>query len=267
MKVFFDFNKDATYKYSERQIINDKLKNCDIYDLAKLVGYYKKENLTVSDMYYIIHSICYNYQVRFVSCNVEPELREKLISFGVNIAYSECLDINWTGDMVKVHDKDSIEFYWYGIKRFLDRCLFDNKVIGHKTYLQLTGYNKIAVRIAYYLISINLSCLRGEDATLEMSWYNLAEQINEEIKQEFDSYGISDKEFIYPKIFFKKCKKTQPVRYKKYKARIKAEAEQIQREIQEHREECEEIRRLRNTRMEMYDKACDKAGCALPWLW
>lgn len=268
MQVFFDFNKDTTYKYSEREIIRNKLSlNSNIHGLARLIGYYKKENLTPCDIYYIIKSICHNYQVHFVSCNVEEGLKQELISFGVNVAYSQCLDISWTIDMVKVSNKASIEGYWYGIKRFLDICLFDNKTIGHKTYLQLSGHNKLAVRIAYYLISTNLHCLRGEDATLEMSWYDLAEQINEETKQEFDNYFVDYKEFVYPKSFFKRCKKTQPERYEKYMSRIKAEAEQIQREIQEHRQKCEEIRRIRDARMEMYDKACDKAGCALPYLW
>ena len=268
MQVFFDFNKDTTYKYSEREIIRNKLSlNSNIHGLARLIGYYKKENLTPCDIYYIIKSICHNYQVHFVSCNVEDDLKEELISFGVNIAYSVCLDMKNTINMPHVHEKDTIEGYWYGMKRFLDRCLFDNPVILHKTYLQLTGQNKVAVRIAHYIISTRLHGVSGQDMTLEMSWYDLAQQINEEVKNEFDRYSENDKEFVYPESFFKHCKKTQPKRYEKYRARLKEESDRIQREIQEHREKCEEIRRIRDARMEMYDKACDRAGCALPWLW
>lgn len=268
MQVFFEFNKDTTYKYSERNQISDKLSlNSNIHDLARLVGYYKKENLTPCDIYYIIKSVCHNYQVHFVSCNVEEGLKQELISFGVDVAYLECLAINWTTNMVKVYDKDSVESYWRKIRRFLTRCLFHDPTSCHKTYLQITGQNRIAITIAYYIISTNLSCLSGQDGTLEMFWYDLAQQINTQLKYNFDNYSIPDKEFVYPESFFKKCKKTQPKRYEKYRARLKEESDRIQREIQEHREKCEEIRRLRDARMEMYDKACDRAGCALPWLW
>ena len=42
--------------------------------------------------------------------------------------------------------------------------------------------------------------------------------------------------------------------------------DEINREIQKHREYCEGMRRLREIQMEQYDKMCDKAGCALPWM-
>lgn len=269
MQVMFEFNKDVTYRYQEKQMIDKKLRsNADIYDLAQLVGYYKKENLTVCDIYYIINTICSNYPVHFLCLNqVDPQLRDELISFGVDVAYIECLGTHHTIDMPKVRIGNTVENYWYGIKRFLDRCLFDNSTVFHKASLQLTTQNKLAVRIAYHLICRYLCYLRGDDATLEMCWYDLAEQINEQVKYDFDNYSIPDKEFVYPEAFFKKCKKTQPKRYEKYRARLKEESDRIHREIQEHREKCEEIRRERDARMEMYDKACDKAGCALPWLW
>lgn len=58
MEVFFETNIETTYTYNQRDDIRQKLRdNGDIKDLAKLVGYYKTESLSVNDILYIINSI------------------------------------------------------------------------------------------------------------------------------------------------------------------------------------------------------------------
>lgn len=52
-------------------------------------------------------------------------------------------------------------------------------------------------------------------------------------------------------------------KYRAYKEKCEAEAAQIREEIEEHRRRCREIEELREARMAAYDRACDRAGCAL----
>lgn len=161
-------------------------------------------------------------------------------------------------------------WWWKRLFSILNQFKRDGK------FTDLSSYNKtsfdLSMSLIQYIFGRVSQYTDTAESVLDIELYALEQTRNsvENYSYNIEKSGINKEELL--KNFslnndkVKQAKSNRKIALIDIEKRERAEARRINREIEEHREKCKEVERVRDARMEAYDKACDKAGYALPWM-
>lgn len=121
----------------------------------------------------------------------------------------------------------------------------------------LGGHSSVYTDVAEIILDFEVAALEQIRYSIENNRYNI-ERYHMNVDELLKKYTLKES--------VKAAKRKRKKDLIPIEAAEKAEAERIQAEIEEHREYCRAMERLRDARMEAYDRACDRAGGPLPWM-
>lgn len=193
----------------------------------------------------------------------DVKLMKEIINSGLYICLSK--EIERRNFTMILKGNNTIKSFYASIKHYIDEELLQDG-----TYNTLeTPFNRMYVRLASHCLRLthipNNSC--HDDFVPTLTWCNFVYEMNETIKDvlesnisftDYNEICLSDKQI-------EKEIKEQPERFKKACLESLHRYKQHMAERERHRQEMEEARRLRDARMEMYDKACDRFGGPVPY--
>ena len=253
--------QDKLVHVAEYFLKNYQLSNCFLKIYQNNPPKYVSEN---SDFY--------SYRNTLDDESMKNEINDimNIMTSGVIVAIEHILEY-YTRDIDFLPKADENPVWWW--KRLFS-ILYQFKRDGK--FADLSSYNKtsfdLSVSLIQYIFGRVSQYTDIAESVLDIELYTL-----EQIRNSFENYsynieksGINKEELL--KNFslnndkVKQAKSNRKIALIDIEKRERAEARRINREIEEHREKCKEFERVRDARMEAYDKACDKAGCALPWM-
>lgn len=193
----------------------------------------------------------------------DVKLMKEIINSGLYICLSKELERrNYT---MILKESKTIKSFYSTIKHYLDE-----ELLKDETYKTLeTPFNRMYVRLASHCLRLthvpSNSC--NNDFVPTLTWYNFVYEMNETIKDVLESnFSFTDyKEICLSDKQIEKEIKEQPEKFKKACLESLHRYKQHLADSKRRREEMEEARRLRDARMEMYDKACDRFGGPMPY--
>lgn len=253
--------QDKLVHVAEYFLKNYQLSNCFLKIYQNNPPKYVSEN---SDFY--------SYRNTLDDESMKNEINDimNIMTSGVIVAIEHILEY-YTRDIDFLPKADENPVWWWKrLFSILNQFKRDGK------FADLSSYNKtsfdLSVSLIQYIFGRVSQYTDIAESVLDIELYTL-----EQIRNSFENYsynieksGINKEELL--KNFslnndkVKQAKSNRKIALIDIEKRERAEARRINREIEEHREKCKEFERVRDARMEAYDKACDKAGCALPWM-
>lgn len=202
----------------------------------------------------------------------ELENIKSILSIGIMVAVDEVLE-HRAPDVIDLPAANTNPCHWFKrVHRFIMEDVRKGK------FDHLSSWNKHAIKLACSLImgmvgsrsyvytDVAEVLIDIENHILEQirysienyEWYVTVKwHMNKE--EQLKKYTLTDEEIA-------QAKEQREADLIPIRAREKAEAEKHKREWEEYREQCRAIEQLRDARMEAYDRACDRAGMALPYM-
>lgn len=255
-----------------------------IKEWAEKIGYHKSSDFSSYDIAQILLRVESNYQVKYRCMGVgtytktghaklspqDYRTMKDMMLYATYICFDTYLSCHsfiskFDFNLFNVND---VKMYYSKLQRVFMFCL--GKLDSKDTYKQLSECrnNLLAVQLAYDFI--RQTCIPQNaftDLIPNVTWYEFIYELNKEIETVLDNWNKSPEGYLMDEEVLEKLIQEQPKLLKEYERKCKIAHKEFMEEMRKHREEMEEARRALDARMEMYDKACDRAGCALPWLW